>query len=125
MAKRGRPATGQMPPVTIRLPGGWLRQLERIGDGDARRAIREIVGASLAARTVKGGDGVVEIDAARKRLLAPRQDHQRRGACNRPQRQTAVTPHGPPNLAMQPAFIREAIERELERRETKKRPKRS
>jgi len=61
MAKRGRPATGQMPAMTIRLPAGWVRQLERIGD--RRTVIREIVGAALTARQIKtGDDGIIPID---------------------------------------------------------------
>jgi hypothetical protein len=64
MAKRGRPSTGQMEAMTIRLPAGWIRQLERLGDGDTRKALREVLGSALAVRNVTtGDDGIVEIDA--------------------------------------------------------------
>ena len=60
MAKRGRPATGQAPALSIRLPLGWLRQIERMGDKS--KVTRALIGSALAARKVEGGNGIVLID---------------------------------------------------------------
>jgi hypothetical protein len=61
MAKRGRPATGQAPALSIRLPLGWLRQIERMGDKS--KVARVLIGSALAARKVHGADGVVPLDS--------------------------------------------------------------
>jgi hypothetical protein len=60
MAKRGRPATGKRPVIAVRVAPGWLRQIERIGDKST--VARALIGSALAARRVKGGDGVARLD---------------------------------------------------------------
>jgi hypothetical protein len=56
MAKRGRPATGKRPVIAVRVPLGWLRQIERIGDKS--KVARTLIGSALAARKAKGRDGI-------------------------------------------------------------------
>ena len=56
--KRGRPATGQAPAIAIRLPSGWLKQIDRLGaatDQTRSKVARALIGAALAARKVKSG----------------------------------------------------------------------
>jgi hypothetical protein len=65
MAKIGRPAIGQAPVIGIRLPVGWSRQINSIAretHSTRSKVARSLIGAALAARKVKGGDGVVAID---------------------------------------------------------------
>jgi hypothetical protein len=48
--------------IGVVVPVGWLRQIDRIGN--RTKVLRAIIGSALAARNkVKGGDGVVRIDA--------------------------------------------------------------
>ena len=61
MAKRGRPATGKRPVIAVRVPLGWLRQIERLGDKS--KVARALIGSALSVRKIKGGDGVAQIDA--------------------------------------------------------------
>jgi hypothetical protein len=50
-----------MPVLNVRLPIGWVRQIERIGDRTT--VVRAMIGSALAARNVtEGSDGVVPID---------------------------------------------------------------
>lgn len=44
--KRGRPATGQSPLVSVRLPRGWLAQIDRM-PGSRSMAVRHLVGSAL------------------------------------------------------------------------------
>jgi hypothetical protein len=65
--KRGRPATGQAPAVSLRLPNGWIRQIDRTvrTTGKSRSIVaRALIGAALASRKVKSvtATAVDEID---------------------------------------------------------------
>lgn len=63
-SKRGRPATGQRPALSLRLPLGWARQIARIGRETGHspsKVARALIGASLAARKITGTDNGVQI----------------------------------------------------------------
>ena len=65
MAKIGRPAVGQAPVIGVRLPIGWSRQINAIAretKTTRSKVARALIGAALAARKIKGDDGVVPID---------------------------------------------------------------
>jgi hypothetical protein len=64
-SKRGRPATGERPALSLRLPLGWSRQIARIGRETGRsnsKVARALIGSALAVRKIGGSDGIEIVD---------------------------------------------------------------
>ena len=69
-SKRGRPATGQRPALSLRLPLGWSRQIARIGRETGQsnsKVARALIGSALAVRKIKGSNGIEHIEIATAR----------------------------------------------------------